>query len=347
MRLIRVALAFLCLAGICAGVWGALGVYHLDRAPVVQRTATVEIPRGAGPARALQILESAGVIEPDARWTLWVRLRRAGRCLQAGTHRVEVGMTSAQLFGTLCSPTIGAGTRVTVPEGYNIFQIADLLAEAEFGTRDEILALAMDPAFSASHEIPSTTLEGYLYPETYEFAPGTSAQDALARMIHQGDRVREALFADHELPSQATSLGLDHHQLVILASLVEREAQVADERARIAQVFYNRLIEGMRLQTDPTCVYSAAHYRERPTRAHCRDASNIYSTYVIDGLPPTPIANPGVDALRAVLAPSGEHDLFYFVAMRDGTGRHAFATTLDEHNANVQRYLRAPQTSER
>jgi UPF0755 protein len=133
--------------------------------------------------------------------------------------------------------------------------------------------------------------------------------------------------------------GVTARDVITLASLVEKEAADRAEGPRIAGVFYNRLAAGMRLQTDPTLVYHPDRFGAKPTPAHRRDRSNPYNTYAFDGLPPGPICNPGPAALRAALQPE-RHDLLYFVARRDGSGRHAFARTYAEHRGNVQRFLR-------
>jgi UPF0755 protein len=161
----------------------------------------------------------------------------------------------------------------------------------------------------------------------------------LERLVERTQAVHSELRANAG-EGPYTAAELDWSEVIVLASLVEREAAVAEERSRIARVFINRLLRGMPMQSDPTCTYSEDTYNERPTRALCRDAQSRYSTYVIPRLPPTPIASPGRAAIQAVLSPSDDADLLYFVSMEDGTGRHAFAATLDEHNANVRRYLR-------
>ena len=299
----------------------------------------VEVARGERPAGLIASWRREGIVRDDPRWELWLRVRRPGACLQAGRHRLPVGASPREVFAILCQPTRAEGVRVTLPEGRNLWQAADLLSAAGLVDRSRFLSLAQQPALLG---VEAPYLEGRLFPDTYFFDPRATEEAVLRRMVARFDEVvRPVLVEEAEaLGRLEASYGLDVEAVFVLASLVEAEAVVDEERPRIAQVFLNRLRRGMRLQTDPTCVYNAERYGQVPTPRDCRDPRSVYSTYVIDGLPPTPIAGFGIRSLRAVLAPSGEEDILYFVAMRDGTGRHAFARTLQEHNANVRRYLR-------
>jgi UPF0755 protein len=303
--------------------------------------ASFELPAGAGAVRTVQLLREQGIVRDDPRWRWWVRLRQPGACLQAGRHTLPASATPAELFEVLCQPTRRASVRVTIPEGRTMFWVAEALAGAGLGDADTILDRLESPEFAASLGIDAPTLEGYLYPETYAFDVDAGATVAIARMVEHGREVRESLWAAHAASRAALeqTYGFGEREFLIAASIVEREAVVDDERPQIAAVIYNRLREGMRLQMDPTCTYGASTWQLEPTRALCRDPDNPTSTYVIDGLPPTPIASPGESSLRAVLAPADAPNLRYFVALGDGSGRHAFAETLAEHNANVAAYV--------
>jgi UPF0755 protein len=255
--------------------------------------------------------------------------------MQAGGHAIPAEATPRELLGILCEPGSRPTITVTIPEGLNRWQTADRLATAGLVDRDEFVAACEDPATIEALGIAAPTLEGWLAPETWTFDDPTPLPEVIARLTDHASAEQEAAFASGQLPAD-----MSRYDVLILASLVEREAQVDAERPRIARVFLNRLDRGMRLQTDPTCVYGPDRYLETPSPRWCRHEPNAWSTYAHDGLPPTPIASPRRASIEAVLAPSDEPDLLFFVAMRDGTGRHAFAATLADHEANIDRYLR-------
>ncbi len=278
----------------------------------------VEIPPGSGLNAIARRLEAAGAIESADIFRLGTRVLRAERGLKAGEYAIAPGASMADILAQLQGGDI-IERRVTVPEGLTSLQIVRLLRET--------------PRLTG--EIEAIPPEGSLAPETYFFTAGESRADLLARM-----RAAQVEILDTLWESRAPDLPFDtKEEALILASIVEKETGVSSERARVAGVFVNRLRRGMRLQTDPTVIYGIAGGEglDRPiSRADLRDR-NPYNTYVIDGLPPTPIAHPGRASIAATLNPAGTTDL-YFVA--DGTGGHAFARTLAEHNRNVQRWRR-------
>ena len=271
---------------------------------------------------------------------LWLALNRP-RCLQAGLHQLPEQATPAELFATLCTPTHGDRRRVTVPEGRNIFQIADQLDALGVSSRSRFLDAVTAPIHLELWDLHAPTAEGFLFPDTWYVPPDASAHQLRDMMVERFVQVFREL--NEANPRGLTTLrerwGVGLYDAIIIASIVEKEAVVDSERPIIARVILNRLERGMRIQCDPTCVYGPERYQQVPTREACRDPDNRYSTYVIPALPPTPIANPGRRSLAAVLNPADDPDVLYFAAMRDGTGRHAFAATLDEHNRNVRRYL--------
>lgn len=323
----------------------ALGAWHsFVGSPATRVTAetTFDVPSGTSAHALLARLQGEGLVRPSPLWRVWLATGDLGACLQAGTHTLRPGLTPDALRDLLCTPTRGAGTRVTIPEGRNLWQMAALLEDAGLGQAEAFVALAFDPAFLRRLGVAAESLEGRWFPDTWEFAPDTPPEVVLRRMHRRFVEVWSALLQEHGEAFERIerTWGVDADGVLILASLVETEAAVPDERARIARVFYNRLARGMRLQTDPTCVYGSDRWHERPSPRRCRDPESRFSTYVIDGLPPTPISGVGRASLLAALHPTDEPDILYFVAMRDGTGRHAFARTLREHNQNVDRYLR-------
>jgi UPF0755 protein len=179
-------------------------------------------------------------------------------------------------------------------------------------------------------------LEGDLAPNTYEFEEGSGPAEVFTQLAEAGSVMREELFA---APS-AIKEQYTEHEILTVASIVEREARVEDERPIVARVIYNRLDLGMKIQCDPTCVYGPTTYNQRPSPATCRSRQSTHSTYMLPALPPTPIAMPRRSSIDAALHPADDPDVLYFAARMDGSRRHVFADTYEEHNANVDRYIR-------
>jgi len=310
-------LAFCVVALLLAGGWY---VWVQDRfeapGPAAVET-TVILPKGAGVAGVAGALAEAGVIREPLLFRIGVRLAGRDRDLKAGEYAFPAGASARQVMEIVA----GGRTvvhRLTVPEGLTSRQILELVAQAE----------ALEGAVGA---LPP---EGALLPETYHFSRGDSRAALVERMAADMQAAVAALWAgrDEGLPLDSPA------QMVTLASIVEKETGVAAERPRIAGVFVNRLRQGMRLQSDPTVVYAltqgAGPLGRELTRADLA-VDSPYNTYAKPGLPPGPIANPGRAALEAVAHPLATEEL-YFVA--DGTGGHAFARTLDEHNRNVAKW---------
>ncbi|WP_029006788.1 endolytic transglycosylase MltG [Azospirillum halopraeferens] len=295
-------------------VWAGLRV----AAPGPLREAvTVVVPRGSGLEAIALTLSDAGVVESPLLFMAGARMTGAVRALKAGEYAFAPGVS---IDGVLKQLRQGRTVvrRLTVPEGLTVAQVLTLLGE--------------EPALSG--EIRSRPPEGSLLPETYHFSYGDSREGMIARMTSAMDAALAEAWSRREegLPFATPA------EALTLASIVEKETSVAEERARVAGVFVNRLKGGMRLQSDPTVIYALTDGSGdlgRPlTRADWKYESD-YNTYFADGLPPGPIANPGRAAIEAVLKPD-RHDFFYFVA--DGTGGHAFSRTLAEHNRNVTRW---------
>lgn len=217
---------------------------------------------------------------------------------------------------------------VAIPEGATLRQIAALLAVERLVDGERFLALAMDPSVASSYVPEAETLEGFLFPDSYEFVEGQT-EDAIIEAMVQ--RFFQAFPIEDEF--RAHQLGMSLHEIVTLASIIEKEAVVDREKPIIAGVFYNRLKKGMRLQADPTVLYGRNH----GGRIRTRDlrANHPYNTYVHHGLPPGPIANPGAAALKAALDPA-QVNYFYFVSKNNGT--HYFSHTLKEHNRAVRKF---------
>jgi len=278
-------------------------------------------------------LQAAGVVRHAWLLRLWARWQGLDRLVRHGDYRFERPLSPLEVLAVLRSPS-AALHRVTIPEGSTVAQAADLLAAAGFGGADQFLCLGRDAAFLLAREMPASGLEGYVFPDTYAFAWSTPPEQIWTTMI---ERFRAQTAG---LRERCRRVGMNEEEMVILGSLIEKEAQAAQERALVSAVFHNRLHIGMLLQSDPTAVYGRAGHAA-PTAADL-DVDTPYNTYLHQGLPPGPICNPGLAALEAAITPA-DVPYLYFVSRSDGT--HAFSRTLDEHNRAVARYRRGGRDS--
>jgi UPF0755 protein len=295
--------------------------------PGVQRVKIA--PGSALPQIAVQ-LELAGVIGDVERFVRLVRWREAAQKIKAGEYEFNQAATPGEVLDRLVAGDV-IKIRITIPEGLALKEIAARVAAAGIGTPAQFLKAATDPARLKKREIPATTLEGYLFPETYTVTTTTTPEEVIRAMVAQFDRQLTP-----ELLAAASARGLDRHALVTLASIVQKEAGSEEEMPLIAGVFHNRLRKGMRLQADPTVIYGVVNFDGNLTRRHLQTPTP-YNTYTRAGLPPGPIASPGLAALRAAASPAQTQAL-YFVAR--GDGRHEFSVTLEAHNRAVNRYQR-------
>jgi UPF0755 protein len=263
--------------------------------------------------------------------------RGDGRRIKSGVHQLVGPLKRWALCRTLTYTPKDPQVTVTIQEGWTRWHIADALSSA--GVVDRAVLLK---------EIDHQDAEGELFPDTYRFRPSTPAPQVVRRLKARFQEVFDELLIKHPQTSVPLKDPQRRKALINLASFVERESALAEERPLIAQVFYNRLEAGMKLQSDPSCVYSPDLYLKRAHPSNCKDAQNLYSTYIISGLPPTPIANPGKGALEATLSPASTSDskrILFFVSKRDGTGAHAFSETYKQHRAAVKTYLLTPMSS--
>jgi UPF0755 protein len=317
-RLGRFLLVMLTLTGVVSGlvvlaVWERLG----HPGPLVQ-AATVIIPKGSSVAQIGEQLAEARVIRSSALFRWSARVTGDDDRLRAGEYRFEAGINARDALALLAEGRTVV-RRLTVPEGLTSGQIVAILEETE----------------GLTGSVGAPPPEGTLLPETYHFSLGDSRAQLLERMASGMRRDIAALW-----PNRVQGLPLaTPEEAVILASIVEKETSIPAERRRVAAVFVNRLRIGMRLQADPTVAYAVGRVEvlplARPLTQVDLQAPSPYNTYLVDGLPPGPIGNPGRAAIEAVLDPADTEEL-YFVA--DGSGGHAFARTLDEHNVNVARW---------
>jgi len=318
-RVLRVGLGFLFGLALLAAIGLLLAQSYYEGEGPLEEPRNVVIARGSSTGSVAAELAAAGVIEDARLFHVAAVVTGKNTRLRAGEYAFPAGISLRETLELLESGRTVV-RRFTVPEGR---------------TSSEVLAL-LQATEGLSGEIEATAAEGSLLPETYHYSWGDERGQLLERMQRSMQATLGELWEQRadDLPLQSPE------EAVILASIVEKETGVAEERRVVASVFINRLKRGMRLQSDPTVVYAITKGAEPLGRALTRadwQYDDPYNTYQNDGLPPGPIANPGRAALEAVLDPA-ESDYLYFVA--DGTGGHAFARTLDEHNRNVANWRR-------
>jgi UPF0755 protein len=286
----------------------------------------VIVPSGATAAEVGSLLEEAGVIRSSLAFRLMASLRGGGSDIKAGPYAMRTNMSMDEVFLLLekgpadTTPTV----TVTIPEGYRVEQVAGRIA-GELGlSRRGFIGAATSGGFALPPYLPegTKTVEGFLFPETYEIRESASAEDVITRQLEQFHLVAE------ELPwGRAEELGVSPYEVVIIASLIEEEARIPEDRPKIAAVIYNRLARGMNLEIDATVLYALPRHKERLTYEDLEYPSP-YNTYLHGGLPPTPIASPGLASLEAALQPA-DADFLYYVVI-DDNGRHAFTASYDE-----------------
>jgi peptidoglycan lytic transglycosylase G len=282
-----------------------------------------------------QALQHEGVIRSSAAF-LMLQYAEGVKTLKAGEYKFEDPASALDVWRRLVRGDVYART-VVVPEGYNIYDIAAAVEQAGLGPAADFVAVAKGDTFLVRELDPDAkTLEGYLFPDTYQFTRIDSAHDIAAAMVR---RFRQ----------EAQKIGLlgnlDMHRIVTMASIVEKETAAPEERALVASVYYNRLAKNMVLAADPTVIYAAllaGRYRGTIYQSDLQFDSP-YNTYKYAGLPPGPIANPGAASLEAALHPA-HSDFLYFVS--DNNGHHRFARSPEEHARNVASYRRALATSQ-
>lgn len=288
----------------------------------------MKVDRGEPFAAITRSLKEKGVIRSERLFSFWATVLAVDKKIRWGHYRFELPLSPRQVLDQLVSGK-GVFLRVTVPEGLTVKEIADLLEKEEVIKKQELLDEARNPELLRQLELGGKGLEGYLFPDTYYFSPGSSARQILSAM---GSQFRRKLTP--AMQKQSLAMGFDIHQIVTLASVIEKETGTDAERPLISAVFHNRLKNRMPLQSDPTVIYSLDDFSGDLKRKDLRNPSP-YNTYHVQGLPPGPICNPGLSSLNAALDPAPVPYL-YFVSKNDGS--HVFSVTLDEHNRAVKTY---------
>lgn len=293
---------------------------------------TVVVPQNTNTAQIADLLADKGVIRSPLVFRLYARINNLDGSLKPGRYTLNTEMSVSKIIEELRK---GPPDRiqVTIPEGYTVAQIADMLDQKGITDRESFfkaLSQKKDYPFLDGIDIDRWGLDGYLYPDTYYLGSNTNADKIIDMMLLRFNQ----LITAHDYVNKALAKGLTLNEAVTIASMVEREARVESERARIAGVIFNRLKLGMPLQIDATVQYALGKPKENLLYKDL-EINSPYNTYKISGLPPGPIANPGWPSLQAVVE-AEENEYLYYVAKPDGT--HAFARTLADHNNNIKKY---------
>jgi UPF0755 protein len=299
--------------------------------PRSKRAAGIfRVAPGASLRSVASALADSGWIRHPRLLGYWAARQGLDRSVYPGRYRLRRGLTPREVILEIASGSVECA-RVTIPEGWREAQVLQLLADSLEIPHEDLAASARDADWIVSLGVPAARLEGYLFPETYVFPKEYGAQAALERMVRESEQRFDAA-----MRARAAELGLDRNQVVTLASVVQAEAAVEKEMTRIACVFHNRLRRGWRLEADPTVLYALGRFTG-PVLERDLAVASPYNTYKVFGLPPGPIGNPGLAALRAALWPDTNPEEMYFVAK--GNGQHAFTKTLEDHN-RAKRFYR-------
>jgi UPF0755 protein len=300
----------------------------LSPLPVGNKNVEVGIPKGATFREAVEIFSKEKLIRNKTLFLIIGRITGIDRKIRAGYYSIYRSMSLLDLLKVLRKGQI-IEYEVTVVEGDSLREIAEKLSEKGIADKDEFEGLATDKDFLASYTIAAPSLEGYLFPDTYKIPKGMDAEDAIGIMINT---MREK-YSD-KLKVQAKEIGFSEREVLTLASIIEKEAVTDEERPLISAVYHNRLRKKIRLQADPTAIYGIKSSKEKITSEDLK-RKTPYNTYAIKGLPPGPIASPGIKSIMAALYPA-KVSYIYFVSNNDGT--HHFSVTIEEHQAAVKEY---------
>lgn len=302
---------------------------------------TVEIPEGLAASQVADLLVEEGVIRSAFAFKVAARFDERANQLRPGTYELRGGMSTDEILALLAAGPEPAETfRVTIPEGLSVDQTLERLADAGgydvAALREALDAVAL-PAWVPVDRLPeeAEVFEGLLFPDTYEFLADAHPQEVLAQLVEQTEAV-----LDQVTPPE----GLERYDVLIIASLIERETRVREEQAVVSSVIHNRLERGMRLQIDATVQYARGEHTDRVLFSDL-EIQSLWNTYEVDGLPPTPIAAAGRSAIEAAADPADTAFLYYVVSDLE-TGAHAFAETKQEHDRNAAEFRRKRREAE-
>ena len=324
--LLVLALAVSFFAGVGAGA------YYLLVPVGGNKSTVIEVPKGATGGVVANRLEKAGLIKKAWLFKLVLKVTDSGKDIKPGKYNLNQNMTMMEILHQIKTGQ-GKVRFVTIPEGLTLKEIAKLLDEKKITSRDDFLSTAANKEFYVNGK-KLKKVEGYLLPDTYDFPKSFTTEDIINRLIKEFDQKAVPSYKKHKdkLPRKMTL-----NEIVILASLIEREAQVPSERPIIASVYYNRLKKGMKLQCDATVQYALG--KTKPILKYSDlEVKSPYNTYLHKGLPPGPIANPGIESIKAALTPEKTTYLYYVRNDVKNDGSHIFTNSLSEHNNAIRKY---------
>jgi peptidoglycan lytic transglycosylase G len=289
------------------------------------------IPRGTSSLEVARRLEAEGIVMHRTLFLTYLKILKRSGHLQAGEYQFQGTLTIPQVADKIIRGLVHYH-EVTIPEGFSFFEISELLEQKGFAIREEFLSAVRRVDLVGDLTQSPTSLEGFLFPDTYRLTRGETASEVVQSMIERFKQVYQ-----NQLKIEIQHQPMSLKDVITLASLIEKETGADDERALVSAVFHNRLKRGMPLQCDPTVIYAAKLRGAFKGEIYRSDLSldSAYNTYRYPGLPPGPIANPGLQSIEAALKPAAV-DYLYFVS--DNNGRHVFSTTLDQHNRAVASY---------
>ena len=330
-RIIKITLLAFCGIGALCLIALSVAVFLILPPTSSEEVVNFEVPVGSSSQTIAKRLVKQNLIRSEYAFRLLVKHRGTGKRLRAGTYVLRRNMALWHIVDEFEKGQVNL-VSWTVPEGLTASAIAELWETTGYGTAEAFREATESECLLEQFGFEEKSVEGYLFPNTYKFAKGTTAEQAVEMMLKEFKQRWTETFDE-----EARNLGLTQHEVVTLASVIEKEARVKSERPRIASVFHNRLKEKWRLQADPTVLYALGNPKRLLTKTDLR-VDSPYNTYRHRGLPPGPIANPGIDSIIAALRPE-KTAYFYFVAI--GAGKHHFSKTLSEHNRMIQKIRRA------
>jgi len=327
-RIILITGAFLLLLFIS---WFSLEFYRPSQ--TLPKKVIFEVEKGQTAQDIAQNLKKNGIIKKTWPILLGYKIFFSSQSLKAGEYALQLPLSAKDVLQILTEGNVYLRP-VTIPEGLTIEEIADLLESQNFAKKVDFIKISANTSFISSIDKEAPSLEGYLFPETYSFAKGTTSDEIVSAMISQFASV----FGE-KWKCRAEEIGMSVREIVILASLIEKETSLPEERKLVSAVFHNRLKRGMKLDCDPTIIYALKRKGNFMGRLRTKDLKldSPFNTYLYSGLPPSPIANPGKESLETALYPADENYL-YFVSKNDGS--HHFSRTFREHQRAVNTYQR-------
>ncbi|MBU0994080.1 MAG: endolytic transglycosylase MltG [Proteobacteria bacterium] len=330
MSTIKTILLFSLFLSVCIVLCFGLDLYFYSKKPKnkIHQEKIFTVDHGQSLAETALKLSDEGLIRTPFKFKMVARIKKSAKKIKAGEFLLSPDMSPNDILDAFINGRVFLH-KVTIPEGYSITQIAAIIENAGLGSSKAFIDAASDKSFARSMGIPSDSFEGYLYPETYYFPKGLPEKEMIRTMVN---RLRSVITPEWEM--RARELNMSIHQILTLASIIEKETGTAHERPVISSVFHNRLKKNMRLESDPTVIYGISDFNGNITRKDLKTPTP-YNTYRIKGLPLGPITNPGHESIEAALYPDN-NDYLYFVSKKDTT--HQFSTNIKDHNKAVRQY---------